>query len=72
MHVHIAAGSDGGSPDAARSNRRIWHELQQLVGARCPMSTEELIAVAHEEWGKLDQGLINRHVKHFASQIQSL
>lgn len=51
---------------------RIWKELHARVGARCPMTTTELITVAKEEWAALPQELINRHCKHFGSQLRRL
>jgi hypothetical protein len=51
---------------------RIWNELQIRVGQRCPMSQEELVKIAQEEWNKLPQRLINSHVLHFEQQIKNL
>jgi transposase len=59
------------SPDLSPIER-IWHELQKRVGERCPMTTDELIKVAQEEWEKLPMSLINKHVKHFATQVKTL
>jgi hypothetical protein len=50
---------------------RIWHELQKRVGARCPTTTEELTVIANEEWERLDQKMIDRHVHHFETQMKN-
>jgi len=49
---------------------RIWNELSNRIGRRCPMSLEELIAVAQEEWNKMPQSLIDQHCRHFAKQMR--
>ena len=59
------------SPDLS-AIERIWKELNQRVGMRCPMTQEELIRVAKEEWENLPQQIINKHVRHFESQIAAL
>ncbi len=51
---------------------RMWNELQQRVGSRCPQSQEELVRIAHEEWKALPMTLINAHVAHFETQLQTL
>lgn len=48
---------------------RIWKELKARVGARCPMTPEELIAVTKEEWERLPQDVINRHCALFPKQL---
>lgn len=51
---------------------RIWKELSARVGARCPLTVEELISVALEEWDAIPQKLINAHCKHLPTQLASL
>lgn len=51
---------------------RIWKELNARVGARCPMTVDELTQVAKEEWEKLPQELINAHCAHFPRQLRAL
>lgn len=51
---------------------RIWKELSERVGARCPLTVEELISVALEEWVATPQSLINAHCKHFPKQLADL
>lgn len=65
---------DGWPPYSPELNaiERIWKELHGRVGARCPMSTEELVDVAKDEWRRLPQELINRHCAHFATQLRDL
>jgi len=59
------------SPDL-NAIERIWKELNARVGARCPMTTEELITAATEEWEALPQALINRHCEHLPRQLAEL
>ncbi len=59
------------SPDL-NAIERIWAELQAKVGARCPMTLEELITVAKEEWALLPQSIINAHCRHLETQIHSM
>lgn len=54
------------------SIERLWKELNVRIGRRCPLTLEELIICAKEEWESLDQALINRHCHHFGSQMQEL
>lgn len=51
---------------------RIWKELNARIGRRCPLTVEELIVCAQEEWERLDQALINRHCRHFGTQVREL
>lgn len=51
---------------------RIWKELNERVGRRCPMTQEALIRVAKEEWEKLPGKVIDAHCKHFAAQVKAL
>lgn len=59
------------SPDL-NAIERIWKELNARIGARCPMSTEELLSVAREEWEKMPQSLIDKHCSHFPHQLSAL
>lgn len=49
---------------------RVWADLQNRIGARCPMSVDELIEVATDEWNKLPQQLIDNHCEHFVNQMK--
>lgn len=51
---------------------RMWHVLQSRVGARCPMTLEELTSAATEEWKKIPMDVINAQCSHFPSQLQHL
>lgn len=59
------------SPDL-NAIERIWKELQCRIGKKCPMSLEELVTIAREEWDKLPQQLINAHCDHFETQLHQL
>ena len=59
------------SPDLS-AVESCWKELNSRVGARCPMSQQELIRVAKEEWDNMPQSLINKHVRHFETLIRTL
>ena len=49
---------------------RVWADLQNRIGARCPMTVDELIEVATDEWNKLPQQLIDNHCEHFVNQMK--
>jgi len=51
---------------------RVWHDLQQRVGARGPDTQEELIKVIKEEWAALPQKTINAHCRHFVHQVRDM
>jgi hypothetical protein len=51
---------------------RLWKELNQRVGRRCPMTMDELQQYAQEEWAAIPQKLINKHIAHFENQIARL
>ena len=51
---------------------RIWKELNARVGARCPMTVEELMTAAQEEWAALPQSVIDAHCAHFPRQLALL
>lgn len=59
------------SPDLS-AVERIWKELLARVGARCPMTTEELTKYAQQEWQKMPQSLINAHCMHFLTQVRDM
>ena len=50
----------------------LWKELNERVGAKCPMSQEELIAAAKEAWKEMPQSLINAHCKHFRTVLRNV
>jgi hypothetical protein len=50
---------------------KLWSCLQNKIGERCPLSLEELITVAAEEWNKLPQKLIDAHCEHFVTVMKS-
>jgi hypothetical protein len=47
----------------------VWKELNELVGARCPMTQSELVEAARMAWKELPQSVINAHCKHFKTQV---
>jgi len=49
---------------------RVWNELANRVGRRCPMTQEELVVIAQEEWSKIPQALIDKHCNHFITQMK--
>ncbi|MDP3595106.1 transposase [Phenylobacterium sp.] len=51
---------------------RIWKEMNVRVGARCPMTMDELMVAAKEAWAELPQSVINAHCKHFREQVRRL
>ncbi len=51
---------------------RIWKELNARVGARCPMTVDELVKAAQEEWAALPQQLIDAHCAHLSTQLAGL
>ena len=59
------------SPDLSPIER-IWKEMNCRVGARCPMDMDELIRFARECWASIPQSIIDRHCKHFETQIRDL
>lgn len=59
------------SPDL-NAIERIWKELNARVGARCPMTTDELVTAAREEWDRMPQALIDKHCGHFPRQLRAL
>jgi transposase len=69
--VEVLADWPPYSPDL-NAIERIWKELNARVGARCPMSAQELTRVALEEWEALPQELINAHCAHLPTQLAGL
>jgi transposase len=59
------------SPDL-NAIERIWKELHARVGQRCPLTVEELTAVAQDEWRKMPQALIDAHCRHFPHQLRAI
>lgn len=59
------------SPDL-NAIERVWKDLKERVGRRCPQDVNELIAVAKEEWEKLPFKVINKHCEHFSKQLADL
>ncbi len=59
------------SPDL-NAIERLWKELNARVGARCPLTEQELVVAAQEEWLRMPQELINRHCRHFQRQLRAL
>jgi hypothetical protein len=59
------------SPDL-NAIERIWKELNARVGARCPLTTEELVEAALEEWERIPQSVINAHCAHLPRQLRQL
>lgn len=50
----------------------LWGELANRVGARCPLTNDELIATAKEEWRALPQSVINKHALHFKTALRGV
>jgi transposase len=69
--VEVLADWPPYSPDL-NAIERIWKELNARVGARCPMSAQELTTVALEEWEALPQSVINAHCAHLPTQLAGL
>lgn len=59
------------SPDL-NAIERLWKELNARVGARCPLTEQELVVAAQEQWLRMPQELINRHCRHLQRQLRAL
>lgn len=69
--VHLLEEWPPYSPDL-NAIERIWHVLQSRVGARCPMTVEELTTVAIEEWKNIPMNVVNAQCSHLPTQLRKL
>lgn len=59
------------SPDL-NSIEFVWHDLKRAIGEKCPLTLEELVETAKQEWKNLSQDAINRHVDAFHAKLKKV
>jgi len=69
--VELLEGFPAYSPDL-NMIEALWKDLHERVGGRVPLTQDELVKVAREEWKKMPQSLINNHVRHFKNALRKV
>ena len=67
--VEVMGGWPARSPDL-NPIEHLWALLQQRVSDHGPLTVEELRKFVKEEWGKLDQSMIDRYVESFRGRLR--
>jgi len=70
-NVEVLSDWPAYSPDL-NAIERIWKEMNQRVGAHCPMTMKELEDAVVLEWERLPMNIINAHCAHFPRQLRRL